>query len=104
MTGEFIKTWRKRWFVLKDGKIFWFKEGTVTRSSKARGCISIDQCLSVKGAEDVINKPHAFELSTKSDTMYFIANSEKEKEDWINAVGKAIVRHSNSLVQEVTDY
>ena len=58
----------------------------------------------MKGAEDVINKPYAFELSTKSDTMYFIANSEKEKEDWINAVGKAIVRHSNSLVQEVTDY
>ena len=51
-----------------------------------------------------MNKPYAFELSTKSDTMYFIANSEKEKEDWINAVGKAIVRHSNSLVQEVTDY
>lgn len=103
--GEYIKTWRKRWFVLKDGKIFWFKSNVVNRSSKSRGIIDIDQCLSVKGAEDVINKQFAFELSTKHDTMYFVAVSEKEKEDWINAVGKAIVRHSNSLVQqEVTDY
>jgi hypothetical protein len=23
--GEFVKTWRRRWFILKDGKIFWFK-------------------------------------------------------------------------------
>lgn len=23
--GEYIKTWRRRWFILKQGKIFWFK-------------------------------------------------------------------------------
>merc|ERR1712023_350276 len=102
--GEYIKTWRRRWFVLKSGKIFWFKTTVVNSLSKPRGVIEIDQCLSVKGAEDAINREFAFELSTKNDTMYFIAASEKEKEDWINAVGKAIVRHSNSLVQEVTDY
>jgi hypothetical protein len=56
--------------------------------------------LSVKGAEDVLNKPFAFELSTNMDTMYFIADSDKEKEDWINAIGRAIVRHSASLCDE----
>ena len=35
------------------------------------------RCLSIKGAEDVINKQHAFELSTYSETMFFIADSDK---------------------------
>ncbi len=28
--GEYIKTWRRRWFVLKQGKIFWFKSDIIT--------------------------------------------------------------------------
>jgi len=53
----------------------------------------------VQGAEDAINKPFAFEISTQNDSMYFIAESEKEKEDWINSVGRAIVKHSRSLLE-----
>ncbi|WRX11808.1 Pleckstrin homology domain - like 1 [Theobroma cacao] len=37
--GEYIKTWRRRWFVLKQGKLFWFKESTITRGSRPRGVI-----------------------------------------------------------------
>ncbi|GFQ06529.1 pleckstrin homology domain-containing protein 1 [Phtheirospermum japonicum] len=39
--GEYIKTWRRRWFVLKQGKVFWFKESMVTRASRPRGVISV---------------------------------------------------------------
>lgn len=39
----------------------------------------MEKCLSIKGAEDVINKPHAFEISTHSESMYFIADTDKEK-------------------------
>jgi hypothetical protein len=98
--GEHIKTWRRRWFVLKAGKIFWFKQDGVTSMSQPRGVIEVKSCLSVKGAEDALNKPFAFEVSTNNDTQYFIADSDKEKEDWINAIGRAIVRHSKSLCDE----
>lgn len=97
--GEYIKTWRRRWFVLKEGKIFWFKSDQVAQASVPRGVIDVNKCLSIKGAEDAINRPHAFEISTQDDSMYFIADSDKEKEDWINAVGRAIVRHSRSLLE-----
>lgn len=103
--GEYIKTWRRRWFVLKQGKLFWFKESNVTRSSRPRGVIPVADCLTVKGAEDVLHRQFAFELSTRNDTMYFIADSEKEKEDWINSVGRSIVQLSRSVTQdEILDY
>ena len=62
--GEIIKTWRRRWFVLKDGKMFWFLDQNVTAASQTRGVIDLSKCLSVKGAEDVINRAHGFELSS----------------------------------------
>jgi len=96
--GEYIKTWRRRWFVLKQGKIFWFKSDVITPDSQPRGVIEVNKCLSIKGAEDRVNKAHAFEISTVEESMFFIADSDKEKEDWINAVGRAIVRHSKSLL------
>ncbi|KAL1197009.1 Pleckstrin homology domain-containing protein 1 [Cardamine amara subsp. amara] len=37
--GEYIKTWRRRWFVLKQGKLFWFKDSDVTRISRPRGVV-----------------------------------------------------------------
>jgi len=103
--GEYFKTWRRRWFVLKQGQIFWFKDNYLSPSSKPRGVILVGNCLTVKGAEDVLNKQYAFELSTSKETMYFIADTDKEKEDWINSVGRSIVRHSKSITdEEVLDY
>ncbi|KAL6769621.1 hypothetical protein ACKKBG_A31745 [Auxenochlorella protothecoides x Auxenochlorella symbiontica] len=103
--GEVIKSWRRRWFVLKHGKIFWFKSDVVRPDSQPRGILEVNHCLSIKGAEDAINKPHAFEISTADASMYFIADSDKDKEDWINAVGRAIVRHSRSMLdRDQVDY
>lgn len=47
------------------------------QDSVPRGIIEVNRCLSIKGAEDVINKPHAFEISTTEDSMFFIADSDK---------------------------
>ncbi|CAN6688417.1 unnamed protein product [Malus baccata var. baccata] len=78
----------------------------VTRSSMLRSVILVSTCLTMKGAEDMVHKPCAFELSTTNhDTMYFIVNLEKEKEKWINSIGRSIVQHSRSLTDsEVVDY
>lgn len=104
--GEYFKNWRRRWFVLKQGKIFWFKTNIITPESMPRGIISVNNCLSIKGAEDTLNKPHAFEITIHPvDRMFFIADSEKEKEDWINSIGRAIVKHSRSLLDhDHSDY
>mmetsp|Transcript_17297 Transcript_17297/g.56611 ORF Transcript_17297/g.56611 Transcript_17297/m.56611 type:complete len:138 (-) Transcript_17297:597-1010(-) len=98
--GAVVKTWRKRFFVLKQGKIFWFSTDKLEPTTPFRGVLDVNKCLSVKGAEDAINRANAFELSTKTETMFFVAATDKEKEDWINAIGRAIVKHSASLQEE----
>eukprot|EP01025_Chloroclados_australasicus_P008259 TRINITY_DN1288_c0_g1_i1.p2 TRINITY_DN1288_c0_g1~~TRINITY_DN1288_c0_g1_i1.p2 ORF type:complete len:136 (-),score=20.39 TRINITY_DN1288_c0_g1_i1:387-794(-) len=103
--GQYIKTWRRRYFVLKEGKIFWFKSNILRPDSIPRGIIEVSKCLSIKGAEEVINKEFAFEIVTIEDSMYYIADNEKEKEEWINAVGKAVVKHSKSMLdRDQADY
>jgi hypothetical protein len=78
---------------------------TVVKNTPPRGLIEVNRCLSIKGAEDTINKPCAFEISTADSIMFFIADSDKDKEDWINAVGRAIVRHSRSIMdRDQVDY
>ncbi|XP_024528203.1 pleckstrin homology domain-containing protein 1 isoform X2 [Selaginella moellendorffii] len=93
----------------EDAGLFLSKEGFSgsrrALSLRPRGVILVSGCLTVKGAEDVLNRQHAFELSTNKETMYFIADSDKEKEDWINSIGRSIVRHSRSITEtEVLDY
>jgi hypothetical protein len=44
----------------------------------------VKKCLSIKGAEDAINKPHAFEISTTDNNMFFIADSDKVRHTTLN--------------------
>lgn len=47
------------------------------QESVPRGVIEISKCMSIKGAEDTLNKPYAFELATAHDNMFFIADTDK---------------------------
>ncbi|KAL5543276.1 hypothetical protein UlMin_010986 [Ulmus minor] len=90
---------------IKQEKLFWFKDSTITRASVPCGVVPVVTCLNVKGAEDVLNKQNAFKLSTQTETMYFIVDTEKKKDDWINSIGQSIVQHSRSVTDsEVVDY
>ena len=48
-----------------------------SRSERLLDHLQVNKCLSIKGAEDVLNKPHAFEISTTEDSMFFIAETVK---------------------------
>ena len=92
--GEVVKTWRKRWFVMKQGKMFWFLDEHVTAQTKSRGVIDVanGECVSVKGAEETTGNANSFEIVTRnSGVMYFICPNRQEKEQWMNQIGRAIV-------------
>ena len=41
--GEHLKSWRKRWFVLKQGFLFRFMNSAVSEATKPRGVVDLSK-------------------------------------------------------------
>lgn len=87
-----LKDWRRRYFILKGSKLFFAK----TPHSAPHGMIDLAQCTTVKSADLKSRKINSFEISTPDTTYLLYADTEKEKDDWIGSVGRAIVRCSST--------
>lgn len=87
--SRYIKQWKRRYFVLQDHILYTFKsEQSLTTPTEI---IDLTIFSSVKSSEDYTNKPYSFDIYS-SDTVFSIcADSETTKEDWIRAIGRAIV-------------
>mmetsp|Transcript_9977 Transcript_9977/g.31414 ORF Transcript_9977/g.31414 Transcript_9977/m.31414 type:complete len:122 (+) Transcript_9977:51-416(+) len=88
-----LKEWRRRYFVLKGSKLYFMK----TPKDEPHGTIDLADCLTVKSADDKTHKRHSFEVATPEATFFMCAESDKEKDEWIGAIGRAIVRHSGAF-------
>lgn len=62
--------------------------------------IDLSTCMTVKSAELKAGKKNAIEVSTADTTFYMFANTEKEKDEWIGAVGRAIVQASATFTND----
>mmetsp|Transcript_7405 Transcript_7405/g.10063 ORF Transcript_7405/g.10063 Transcript_7405/m.10063 type:complete len:158 (-) Transcript_7405:314-787(-) len=87
-----LKDWRRRYFILKGSKLFFAK----TEYTAPHGMIDLSQCTTVKSADLKSRKRNSFEVSTPEMTYLLYADTEKEKDDWIGNVGRAIVRCSST--------
>jgi uncharacterized protein YwgA len=56
--------------------------------------------MTVKSAELKAGKKNAIEVSTKEQTFYMYADTEKEKDEWIGAIGRSIVQSSNTFTND----
>lgn len=82
--------------MLKGNKLYYGKD----ENSFAHGMIDLKDCLAVKSAEDKTNKQHSFQIATPQETYYLYANGTKEKDEWIGAIGRAIVRFSSAYTND----
>lgn len=87
-----LKEWRRRYFILKDSKLFFAKN----EYSAPHGMMDLSTCTTVKSADLKSHKKHSFEISTPETVYLLYADTETEKDDWIGRVGKAIVRCSRT--------
>ena len=94
--SAWLKDWRKRYFVLKGGRLYFSK----SPSQKPHGVIDLQECLTVKSAEEKCRKANSFEVATPDVTYFMYADTPKEKDEWIGAIGRAIVRNSTAFVDE----
>ena len=91
-----MQDWRRRYFVLKGAKLFFLK----SEYESPHGMIDLATCTTVKSADLKSNKRHSFEISTPETTFLIYADTEKEKDDWIGAIGRAIVRCSATFTND----
>jgi len=84
-----LKRWKKRWFVLQDSTLYSFKKEKSYESPTE--VIDLRVFSSVKSSEDYTNRPHSFDVYSSDMVFSMVAVSEAEKEDWIRAIGRAIV-------------
>lgn len=56
--------------------------------------------MTVKSAELKAGKKNAIEVSTTDTTFYMYADNEKEKDEWIGAIGRSIVQASATYTKD----
>jgi len=80
--GGGFKRWKKRWFVLKGGDLSYFKN---KGDQQSLGVISLPTAGHIK-ATDRKKKVYGFEIPTPSRTYYLAADTETEKQSWLDAL------------------
>lgn len=79
VAGGKLKTWRKRWFVLKNGVLTYYKsQSDINR--KPQGQIVLDEICKITRAEG----SNTFEIDTGKKTYYLTADSITAMEDWVS--------------------
>ncbi|XP_066603516.1 uncharacterized protein CG43867 isoform X5 [Prorops nasuta] len=91
--GGKLKTWRKRWFVLKNGVLtYWKSQNDVNR--KPQGQITLDEVCRINRAEGAAT----FEIATGKKTYYLTADCIATMEDWIRVLQNVQRRNATKLL------
>eukprot|EP01097_Dermamoeba_algensis_P006920 TRINITY_DN4321_c0_g1_i1.p1 TRINITY_DN4321_c0_g1~~TRINITY_DN4321_c0_g1_i1.p1 ORF type:complete len:463 (-),score=87.38 TRINITY_DN4321_c0_g1_i1:111-1499(-) len=81
--GGSVKNWKKRWCVLKGGALNYSKK----QGSTSLGSISLNEIRDVKPVE-YKSKRFCFFLETPERTYYMFAESDRERDSWIECIRK----------------
>ncbi|XP_055641142.1 uncharacterized protein CG43867 isoform X4 [Toxorhynchites rutilus septentrionalis] len=91
--GGKLKTWRKRWFVLKNGQLtYWKSQQDVNR--KPQGTIALDEACRINRAEGA----STFEIDTGKKVYYLTADSHATMDDWIRVLQNVQRRNATKLL------
>ncbi|XP_068154934.1 uncharacterized protein CG43867 isoform X9 [Drosophila tropicalis] len=91
--GGKLKTWRKRWFVLKNGSLnYWKSQHDIQR--KPQGQILLDEACRINRAEGA----STFEIDTGKKVYYLTADSHATMDDWIRVLQNVQRRNATKLL------
>ncbi|XP_022332423.2 pleckstrin homology domain-containing family H member 1-like isoform X4 [Crassostrea virginica] len=96
--GGKVKMWKRRWFVLRNGELFYYKsQHDVLR--KPQGTISLDEQTRI----DNTKGETSFQLSNSKKTYYFNADSISDTEKWIKMLQKVLKRQATGFILDQLD-
>ena len=90
--STWLKEWRRRHFVLKKNMLFICK----SENDLPHDEIDLLKCNTIKTVINMPNRRNCFVVSTAAQKFHMCADTDKEKDDWIGAIGRAIVTYSGS--------
>ncbi|XP_033635880.1 pleckstrin homology domain-containing family H member 1-like isoform X2 [Asterias rubens] len=93
--GGRMKSWKRRWFVLRDGELCYYKSMNDS-SRKPRGRIPLDTLSKISRSEGSLT----FELVTTKRTYYLTAGSSAIMEEWITVLNNVLCRHNTRAIVE----
>ncbi|XP_071044238.1 uncharacterized protein CG43867 isoform X3 [Parasteatoda tepidariorum] len=91
--GGKFKTWRRRWFVLRNGTLSYYKSQTDV-NRKPQGQIVLDDVCRVNRAYDAAT----FEISTGKRVYYLTADSINMMEEWIKVLQNVLRQNATKLL------
>ena len=100
------KVWRERWVVLTTSYIYTFENQGIYRNPTEE--IDVKKIKTVKTDETkngfnfvsiiILNFIFIQKIVTDDTIFYFEAKTFEEKESWIGAIGKAMVKTGNNVI------
>ncbi|XP_059087273.1 uncharacterized protein CG43867-like isoform X9 [Tigriopus californicus] len=91
--GGKIKSWKRRYFVLKNGTLSYWKSLHDTHR-KPQGLILLDESCRVSRTEG----SNTFEIATANKTFYLTADSHSLVEEWVRVLQNVIQRNALKLL------
>ncbi|KAK6621022.1 hypothetical protein RUM43_011325 [Polyplax serrata] len=93
--GGKLKTWRKRWFVLRNGVLtYWKSQNDVNQNKKPAGEIVVDESCRITRAEGAAT----FEINNGRKTYYLTADSIPHMEEWLKVLQNVQRRNATKLL------
>lgn len=78
--GGFVKTWRVRWFVLRNNYLSYYK---TKQSHRAKRTLDISLATAVE-FDNSKHKDYCFRLELPKRTFFFYANSAEDCQHWVD--------------------
>jgi len=89
--GGLRKTWKKRFFVLKDNELRYYKDQAC---KSFKGTIPVEGCSVEIAPEAKYHKKFCFELNSplSNRTFVIVADNSSNVQEWMNAIRKAMLK------------
>lgn len=95
--GQIRQSWKRRFFVLKDGGLFYYENETDLRP---KGQMSLYGAAAVFVQYPKVAKANCLEISTPERTLYIYADSADDIKEWALAIQKAAIVASGGKLRE----